>query len=192
MTRLHVWMQALVLASGVGATACGASKPMEAELAYRVTCASSACNNVTRSFLGEDGDEDTRVDCSLFALEAQGALVLDFQVQNDEYGVEVRDALWPLGSAVLSPGNTCSVTYTESSVNRFTGSCGSDALGPQQPCRMADLSISDEPEGETVRGSLFCRNLPQESDATRTRDLSDPAAAEQAFSFRFLRCRRTE
>ncbi|MCS6799679.1 MAG: hypothetical protein NZ898_14395 [Myxococcota bacterium] len=163
---------AMFAASFVG---CGGSDPppLFADMQWQVQCrVMGGCSGIPqRSINHLDGEEGHEIECS--ATRAGAERIVTFSGYGRGFGLEVRSARFnPAGSSVLGQA----LVRVEEGGNRFEGYAGGTTPSDDQPCRLGNMRVSNEPDGVTLFAELLCVNIPSPAARTLRREVTFPGA----------------
>ncbi len=147
--------------------------PLFADIVWHVQCKCyGMCSGIDPHDINNiDGEDGHDISCSVY--ESGGNDVLTFTAsKGTEYSIEVRGAQLTSGGSVAGAG--CRVRVEEGG-NTYEGVCGSSQPSEAQPCRVYDVVIDEDEDGNPqISGKLLCLELPATSDSTRRREVSAP------------------
>jgi len=165
--------------------------PTFIDIRWQVRCQlSGGCVNIPdRDINNLDGEDGHRLACAVNRT-ADGNQILSFSAfKGTEYGIELVGATFATGGGAIM-GSGCLVSVLEGNVHE--GSCTSNVPTDVNPCQVNEIAITNEPDGPTVSGKIFCQQLSALADRGIQREVTapgtDPGAAMQGAEFRLVNC----
>jgi len=163
---------ALCLCAVPGLFACSQQDPPPhfIDVSYQlrcIDCTPLAVDENAHKVLAIDGENNFDVRCT-----AQGSgPLLTFSVAYSDKKHPANDYSIKVDQASLAgrnPGKSCSVVVTEAS-NSYQGTCTADEPTDDAPCQ-----LKMKQDGQNVSGSLYCKHIPNRSNADFTRYVVKP------------------
>lgn len=185
------------IACAVASSACsdGGSGRAFADMVWQVRCPNPpvpgvGCpsDSMQRDINHLDGEEGHQIACGVSDLPDGRQSFFFRAFHGTDYGIGVQRAIVPAGGGVVS-GMSCEMTIIEDD-NTYKGTCGANPPSETQPCQLTGLTFSRESDGDTVTGTIFCKNVPNEVAPERSRDvtMAGPGGGGAGFSLRLVNC----
>ena len=166
---------ALSLLAAPGLLACSESDPPPhfIDLSYQIRCidcSMTALDETPHEISAVDGESDYDVSCRVEGSKP----LLSFSVQGEANGDPFLFRITGASLGGKDPGSACTVTIKEGS-NRYEGGCTADDPSSDRPCQ-----FEAKRDGDVIKGSVLCRNIPNMSASTVTRDVVFPGSEDAA------------
>lgn len=196
MRRLGMLFVTFALAT-VAASCSDDAGPLFVDAVWQVRCPAMSVGGCSLVSMLRDinhvaGEEGHDLTCSV--VKSSSGTTLNLRAyKGSEYGFEIQNATFPSGGGPLV-GAGCRFRAREGG-NDYEGVCGAGApVAGTQPCRISDITVSDEADGPTINAKVYCINLPAPSSpATLQVDVTaagtSPDVRMQPFDLRIVNCR---
>lgn len=167
----------LSIALGGLAASCGDNGPagVYMDIQWTIRCiAMGGCTSYpTRDVLGFDGDNGTRLTCSV--TESAANRTLTFSATAAGYGLSLRNATFARAGGTPA-GTDCQVRVIDD--NTYTGACGGLPPTETQPCQVNNVMFTRDAEGRSlITGNIYCQNISPEAAPSIDREVTGPGTA---------------
>ena len=178
------------LASWVGTSIGGCTDPDPAplfmDIRYQVRCIECeprAPDDPVRDIQLLDGEQGYTVACNANTVDGDRVLTFSTSFSNpdresENFAISVKQ----VNIDKSNPGSACAVRVEEGS-NTYEGDCTKDDPTADAPC-----SVAFEQDGDVIKGSVLCEDIPNRNMAMTKRHLVEPGTTDQPARFELHGC----